>query len=165
MKSNPNAVNYTEFISLINSLLLLSEDFSARIKALTEKDSKNLVDLRANLSGSIRTLIDNFSGYRAQKSRRSYEEIIRRLTSQFLQNTDIGEMIFSQFVKKGLDISPAEAFATVGALIQDSMVLYFEKHGLIEYQKDLGDNFESELKRLEKELINFSRSYDVKRLL
>ena len=165
MKNAPDAVNYTQFISLINTLLLTAENFESRIRNFTDESKQNDVNLRANLMGSIETLMDNFSGLRARQTK-SYEEIVRRLTSRFIETTNVGQMLVSQLVKNGATITMEEAFATTAAIIQDTLADYLLKHGLIQYQASNNlENFDSELARLEQELVNFSRSNDAQRLL
>lgn len=165
MKNIPEAVDYTKFISLINTLLLTAEDFEGRLRNFTEPSKQNDVKLRANLMGSIETLMDNFSGLRARQTK-SYEEIVRRLTSRFIETTDIGKILISQLMKNGATISMGEAFATTAAIIQDTLANYLLKHGLIQYQAGNNlDNFDSELARLEQELENFTRSIEAQQLL
>ena len=165
MKNSPNAVDYTKFISLINVLLLSAEEFQNRLTKITNADKHDHIKLRANLMGSIETLIDNFSGLRARQTK-SYEEIIRRLTSQFIEKTGIGQILVGQLVKNGANITIGEAFATTAAIIQDTLVEYLLKHGLINYQATSNlENFDSELARLEQELNAFSNSIEAQQLL
>ena len=167
MKAAPSSVDYNRFISLLNTLMLTANDFSNRLKNLTSNNNKNNIDLRANLSSSISTLIDNFKGTRNQKKyQNSYEEIIRRLTSNYIENYDCGKILMQQINNLGLNATYGEIFTTTIAIVQDALVNYLLKHGEIEYQKgELGqDKFQQELSRLEKQLRYFEMSEEAQQL-
>lgn len=167
MRNNPNAVNYVYLISLINSLLMTSEDFTARLKTLTDTQSKDNIKLRANLASGIQSLINNFTGQRS-KNYLSYEEIIRKLTSEFIQSTEVGKLIISQFNKNfSIKSTPAETFATIAGLIQDALVNYILKHGNIKYTAgELKEEvFNSELNRLRILMLDFQNSIEAQSLL
>ena len=164
MKNSPSQVDYNKFISIINSLLLDAEVLSGRISDLTKKN--NSAELRANLASSVKTLISNYTGTRT-KIYYSYEEVIRRLVSQYIEQQDFITLFDKVIKQQGINISPAEIFTIVGTLLQDSLVRFLVAHGKIEYQKgDLGkEKFNSELTRLSKELKNYSKSYEAQNLL
>ena len=164
MRNSPSSVDYNKFISIINSLLLDAEVLSGRLQDLTGKN--NSVELRANLASSVKTLISNYTGTRT-KIYYSYEEIIRRLVSQYIEQQDLVSLFDKVIKQQGLDMSPAEIFTIVGTLLQDSLVRFLVSHGKIEYQKgDLGkEKFNAELSRLSKELKNYSKTQEAQNLL